>query len=156
MLVVTATRLLVGGILLPGEIHPKLTLLHTRTYILRSIQVLIVIIIWRNFLSGSLLGIAISLYNNFVACLFRGLCEVLDTASGRDQVPPERNKGGFPDDQQARLILYFRLSPNVVFLVQALFSVDGSVFVDSGVCINSRGLMLAFSTVAVSLPIQLR
>ena len=38
---------------------------------------------------------------------------MLDTASRRDQVPPEK-KGGFPDGQQARPILYFRLSPNEV------------------------------------------
>lgn len=42
------------------------------------------------------------------------------------------------------LVLYFRLSPYVAFVVWAVFSVD-SVFMDSGVCINKRGLMLAFS-----------
>ena len=43
------------------------------------------------------------------------------------------------------LVLYLRVSPYEAFVVLALFSVD-SVFVDSGVCINKWGLMLAFPT----------
>ena len=45
---------------------------------------------------------------------------MLDTSSGRDQVPPERNKGGFPDGQKARPILYFRLSPVRVSCVSSI------------------------------------
>ena len=89
-IVVMATRPLIGGILLGRFIQSWRCCTHVLIF-LRSIQVLLVI--WRNFLSCSCLGLAILLYNLFAALLFEAFARCLILPPEGIRFPPKETKG---------------------------------------------------------------